>query len=129
MQWTLEFGEPCGAALVRTSGVFTAVDHGKMVVDIVSHPDWYPGHHILFDHRELSFDGTGYAEILQVRDNHAKHEARIGNARSAILMKSAADYGFGRQFEMLFEGHVSAQVQIFTDEEAATRWLCDAPAG
>ena len=42
-------------------------------------------------------------------------------------MKSAAGYGIGRQVEMLFEGHVSALFQIFTDEAEATRWLCGTP--
>ena len=127
MQWTLTFGEPCGAAVVRTSGVFDAADHERMVAEIVSHAEWVPGHPILFDHRDLSFEGSGYSQMLIARANHARHDERIGNARSALLMKSAADYGLGRQVEQLFEGHVSARFQIFTDEASATDWLCNAP--
>jgi hypothetical protein len=33
----------------------------------------------------------------------------------------------GRQIEVLFDGHVSALLQIFTDEAEATRWLCGTP--
>lgn len=65
--------------------------------------------------------------MAAARDNHAAHEAQIQNARSAILMKSAADYGVGRQFQSLADGHVSAELRIFNNEESAKEWLC-APA-
>lgn len=124
MKWTVNFNEVCGAAVVRTRGVFNVSDHGRMVEDIVSREEWRPGHSILFDHRELSFDSIGYEDMVRARENHLAHEARIGNARSAILMKSAADYGVGRQFQLLAEGRVSADLEIFADEQAATAWLC-----
>jgi hypothetical protein len=66
--------------------------------------------------------------MATARDNHAAHESRIQNARSAILMKSTSDYGLGRQFQSLADGHVSAELGIFADEESAKEWLC-APAG
>lgn len=124
MEWTVTFDGSRGAAVVRTRGKFNTVDHKRMVADIVTRDEWYPGHPVLFDHRQLSFEGTGYSEMLGARENHAKFEARIGNARSAILMKAGADYGLGRQFQSLAEGRVTAELQIFTDEASATDWLC-----
>ncbi len=129
MEWTLVFGEWCGAAVVRTRGVFDVADHRRMVAEIVAHDEWRPGQPILFDHRQLSFEGARYADMLNARDNHVAHEGRIGSARSAILMKSAADYGIGRQFQNLAAGHLSAELQVFTDEALAREWLCASEQG
>ena len=127
MDWTVSFNEFCNAAVVRTRGVFNIADHGRMVADIVGRSEWRPGQRILFDHRELDFSGTRFEEMAAARDTHLAHESRIQNARSAILMKSMSDYGLGRQFQSLADGHVSAQMGIFDDEDAAKKWLCAPP--
>jgi hypothetical protein len=85
VEWTVTFDGCRGAAVVRTRGTFNTIDHKLMVADIVTRDEWHPGHAILFDHRDLSFEGTGYPEMLNARENHALYEARIGNARSAIV--------------------------------------------
>ena len=129
VKWTVSFNELCGAAVVRTRGVFNVSDHGRMVADIVSREEWRPGHPILFDHRELSFDSSGYEDMVRARENHLAYESRIGNARSAILMNAAADYGVGRQFQLLTEGRVAAELEIFADELTAKAWLCEPSRG
>jgi hypothetical protein len=124
MNWTVSFKEICGAAVVRTRGVFSVSDHRRMVEDIVSRNEWHPGQRILFDHRELDFNGARYQEMTGALDNHSAYEDRIQNARSAILMKSPVDYGLGRQFQGLAEGNVAAQLGVFADEVSAREWLC-----
>ena len=124
MEWTVTFDQSRGMAVVRTLGEFNVTDHELMVADIVSRKEWRPGHPILFDHRQLDFADAGYPDMLGARENHALHEARIGKARSAILMRSLADYGLGRQFQNLAEGYLSAELRVFIDESSATAWLC-----
>ena len=128
MEWAVEFDASRGAAIVTTSGVFTDADHARMVADIVTRAQWRPGHPVLFDHRALDFGDAGYQHIRAARDNHLAHDQHIGAARSAILMRSTADYGRGRQFQLLVEGLVSANLAVFTDERAAWQWLCAPPA-
>ena len=128
MEWVVVFDESVGAAVVTTRGVFNVADHARMVADIVSRPQWRPGHPVLFDHRRLDFDGAGYWKMRGARDNHLAHEDRIGAARSAILMKSVADYGSGRQFQQLVDDVTSAELKVFIDEKAAWRWLAAEPA-
>lgn len=56
-------------------------------------------------------------------ENHVAHDERIGTGRAAVLMKAPADYGRGRQFELLTEGRISATMRIFLDEAEAIAWL------
>jgi len=123
VDWTVSFTELPGAAVVRTGGVFNVADHRRMVADIVGRQEWRPGYPILFDHRQLDFGGAGLADMRRAREIHLAHEADIGTARSAILMKSAADYGLGRQFQLLTADSTSAELRIFDNEPAAREWL------
>jgi len=123
MEWAVVFDEARGAAIVTTRGAFDVADHARMVEDILASPRWRPGHPILFDHRALDFAGAGYEEMTAARDTHRSHDARIGAARTAILVRTGADFGRGRQFELVAEASVSAELAVFVDEEAAWRWL------
>jgi hypothetical protein len=125
MDWTVEHNAAQGYVTVRTRGEFTLRDHLQMIEDIVSRDFWRPGTAVLFDHRELDFGATGIAAMRQASENHVEHDERIGRGRAAVLMRSPADYGRGRQFEMLTDGRVEAQVQIFLDEDEALRWLLE----
>lgn len=124
MDWSVQFGVHCGAAVVKTFGPFDVDDHRRMVEDIVSRPEWTPGQRILFDHWDLDFGDAKLHEMLAARTNHREHEDRIGNARTALLMKPGADYGLGRQFQMLSEHHVTAELAVFSDLRKAVAWLC-----
>jgi hypothetical protein len=123
MEWDVVFDEARGAAIVTTRGVFDEADHARMVADIVGRPRWHPGHPVLFDHRALDFGAAGFPDMRAARDNHVAHDEQIGAARSALLMKSLADFGRGRQFELMVDGVVSADLAVFVDEGAAWRWL------
>lgn len=127
VEWDVVFDASRGAAVVTTRGAFSDADNARMVTDIVSRPEWQPGHPILFDHRQLDFSAAGYQQMLTAGGTHRAYDQRIGNARSAILMKSLADFGVGRQFQHIVEG-VSAEVAVFIDEKAAWKWLMPGPS-
>ena len=125
MEWTIEQGKGTDYFAVATRGAFDVDDHRRMVKDIISRDFWRPGMSVLFDHRALDFGDTGYAEMRKAADNHLSNDICIGEGKAAILMKSLADYGRGRQFELLTEGQVSARMQVFLDEAQAVRWLLE----
>lgn len=126
MEWTVVFDEVRDTAIVTTSGVFSPAGNARMVADIVGRPQWRPGKRILFDHRNLDFGTAGYPQMLAASGNHRANDDRIGAARSALLMKSLADFGVGRQFQHMVDG-VSAEVGVFIDEDAAWTWLLAEP--
>ena len=128
MEWEVVFDEARGTAIVTTRGEFDAVDHARMVADIVGRPEWRPGHPVLFDHRALDFGAAGFQQMFVAGGNHRAYDARIGNARSALLMKSLDDFGVGRQFQKIVDGRVSANLAVFVDEDEAWSWLAAARA-
>ena len=121
MTWTVEDGTPY--MTVRTAGRFNADDHQTMVADIVGRPFWHPGRDVLFDHRALSFSGTGYAAMAAALQNHLAFDRKIGDGRAAILMANPADFGVGRIFESIASDEVRAELRVFLDEGAAREWL------
>ena len=123
MQWSVELSGADGYAVVTTSGTFNVADHLRMIDDIVSRPGWRPGTDVLFDHRGLSFDDADLRAMYQAGANHLLNDARIGGGKAAILMRSLSDYGRGRQFELMTEGRVSANMCVFLDESEAVGWL------
>lgn len=125
MEWTVEHTNAQDFVTVATRGEFTLHDHRRMIEDVVTRDFWRPGTAVLFDHRELDFGETGLGTMRQASENHAANDERIGSGRAAVLMRTPADYGRGRQFEMLTEGRVGATVQIFLDEAQALRWLLE----
>jgi hypothetical protein len=125
MEWTVEHRQTQDFVIVLTRGAFTLHDHRRMIEDVVSRDFWRPGMAVLFDHRALDFGETGFAAMRQASENHVANDERIGSGKAAVLMRSPADYGLGRQFEMLTDGRVGATVQIFLDEAQALRWLLE----
>jgi hypothetical protein len=125
MHWTIEFDEPQGYFRIVRRGDFTPTEHQRMIEDLVSRPEWRPGAAALFDCRQVRFGDIGFNEVLEVKSIHVSNDARIGDGKSAILMKSDGDYGLGRQFQNLTRGWVSAQIHIFVDEAEAVAWLLE----
>lgn len=123
MEWTVE--DRGGYVAVTTRGAFAADDHGRMVEDIVTRDFWRPGTSVLFDHRALDFGASGLAVMRQAGENHQAHDVRIGDGKAAVLMGTLVDYGRGRQFELLTDGRVSANLRVFLDEAEALRWLLE----
>lgn len=123
MEWTIGHGSSRDYLVVATRGAFSVDDHRRMIEDIISRDFWRPGMSVLFDHRELDFGDSGLAVMRQAAENHLARDICIGDGKAAILMKTLADYGRGRQFELLTEGQVGARLQIFRDEAQALHWL------
>lgn len=123
MDWTIAHDPENGFVTVVTGGVFTVGDHTRMTEDVLSRDFWRPGTAVLFDHRELEFGAAGFAAMRQAAETHVEHDARIGHGKAAVVMKAPADFGRGRQFEMLTEGRVGATMRIFLDPAEAVAWL------
>jgi hypothetical protein len=123
MEWTVEQADGQDFVTVVTRGAFTTADHLRMTEDVLSRDFWRPGTAVLFDHRALEFGAADFAAMRAAADTHVAHDERIGQGKAAVLMKAPADFGRGRQFELLTEGRVGATMRIFLDPAEAVAWL------
>ena len=123
MNWTVEYRESGHYVIVTADGKFTVEDHRKLLEDVSSREFWRPGMNLFVDNRKLDFDDAGSEEIMQASINHSKIDALFGNGKTGILMKSISDFVLGREYEMLTDEKVSADLHIFLDEKQALRWL------
>ena len=123
MNWTVHKIKGQSYIKVTTEGVFSSADHLKMIEDIVSRDFWMPGTNVLFDHRNLEFGETDVSIFKEASSNHEKNDRHIGDGKAAILMKSLADFGRGRQFELIADNKISAKLHIFLREKEAIKWL------
>lgn len=123
MNWTVQKPAEKPFVKVVTEGDFNLTDFLKMIEDIISRDFWKPGTNVLFDHRNLEFGSTDISIIKEACKNHKKYDERIGGGKSALLMKSLADFGRGRQYELVTKGKISAKPYPFLDEAEAVNWL------
>lgn len=123
MDWTMKLIEQINTVRVTSSGTFDSDDDLKLVKDIISQNYWKPGMNMLLDHREVKFEGTDINQLRRVSEHHKKYEAEIGAGKMALLMKSLTDFARGRQFELLTEHDMEAEINVFVDEDKALEWL------
>ncbi|HEY0050067.1 MAG TPA: hypothetical protein VGB68_12310 [Pyrinomonadaceae bacterium] len=123
MNWDIEYIENRHYIRVKYEGLFSVTEQTAAIEDLLSRQFWQPGLPILIDHRKLDFGNTNIPIIQQVGSFHQKNDARIGQGRIAVIMKSLSDFGRGRQFELITKGKISARVEIFLEEEKAINWL------
>lgn len=122
MHWEIACGE-AGYVAIKTSGGFTAHGQALLLKEIISKDYWRPGMRALFDHRELDFGKADFKSMSSAGRSHKTHDARIGKTRTAILCRPGIAYASIRQFLAITEGDISADIQLFTEEAAALKWL------
>jgi hypothetical protein len=123
MKWSAEYIPDKHYVCIVAEGDFTVEGQLQMMEDVAARDYWQPGMNILCDFRKLEFNPDSLPVIREVSVNRLKKDAQIGNGKSALLMNSLADYGRGRQYQLLVESKVSAHHRVFTDEKAALDWL------
>ncbi|HEX8248904.1 MAG TPA: hypothetical protein VF599_12070 [Pyrinomonadaceae bacterium] len=115
MNWTIEYIEEGNFVRATPEGLFNHDDHRRMIDDIVSREFWKQGMSALFDNRKLEYGATTAQLMKGAGANHLEYNARIGDGKAVLLMKSTPDFMRGRQYEIITEGKVSAKVGIFQD--------------
>lgn len=123
MRWSIEHVKAGNFVRIVLEGNFNLADQRRMIDDIVSRDFWTPGMSALFDNRKLEYGATTVQLMKEAGANHLEYDARIGDGKAALLMKSTPDFMRGRQYEIITQGKVSAKVGIFQEETEALEWL------
>lgn len=123
MNWFIEYNENQNYVRIAYEGLFSVDEQTAAIEDLLSRKFWKPGLPILIDHRKFDFGDTDIPVMRRTAAFHQNHDARIGAAKIAVIMKSLSDFGRGRQFELITKGKISAKLEIFLEEEKALEWL------
>ena len=125
MKWSATYIQDKRYVEIVIEGKFTAEGLIQMMDDVITREYWQPGMNVLSDFRKVKFDADSLAAIRKASEGRLKKEKQIGSGKSALLMNSLADYGRGRQYQLLTESKISARLRVFTDEKEAIDWLLD----
>ncbi len=107
--------------IIKTNGSMTGEDFVAMAKDILNHPDHKPDSNILFDHRDLNFENVTIQDIEKIRSFHRENENKIGNGRSAIVVRSRSEWNnIWDQGEKITTKNI---VKIFDDLDNAFNWI------
>ena len=123
MKWRIEYSTDRKFVRVNLEGKFSVEGHLAMIEDILAQDFWRPGMSVLFDNRRVDYGDSSFEVMTRASRNQTVHDERIGHGKAALLMKSVSDFGLGRQYEIITDEKVSANVHIFLDENQALRWL------
>ena len=91
--------------------------------DIISHPQWRPGNHILLDHRALKIDAITESGIENVSAYFKSITDKLGNGKVALVMTRDIDFGIARAWENITAYDVDTKVYVFRELEKAISWL------
>jgi hypothetical protein len=123
MNWTIQYPEDQNYARVCIEGKFDADIHLRNIKEITVQENWIPGTNLLFDCIKADFDASRYQDVQDLANNFIKNDLLVGCGKVALLMRSVVDFGKGRQFEILTDELICANVYIFLTEQEALRWL------
>lgn len=127
MLWKLKYVFPPERHIrLMIRGNLTSVSFHAMILDLVSNELWKPGNSVLLDYRTIDFAAaTNYPLMLTMCDFVVRYNEKLGSARIALLVNSVADFGCGRQLELLTVNRASSEIRAFREEENALRWLLE----
>jgi hypothetical protein len=125
MEWTIIKTDEESFIRLMPRRNFNHVDYRAMVNDVVTSDFWESGTDVLVDYRQVEFGASNIETFRELVCIHQKYDTQIGTCRLAILMKTQADFGRGRQFELLARGKIAASLHIFLEEQEAVHWLLD----
>ncbi|MBS1794951.1 MAG: hypothetical protein JSS81_13910 [Acidobacteria bacterium] len=104
-------------------------DQQRMFNEISALPEWTDGMPILFDNRLLDLsvsDSNLIRDSVQVLLNFCRKNPAT---KIAGLVDSTVNFGFGRQFEIIFEIEGGVKFHLFRDEIQALGWLMQPELG
>lgn len=121
MPHTITLNDPIGIIVVRYSGTIAASEIRQAIDEVVAIPGFKPGLRLIADFQDSETPITG-REVWQLADYAARHDARWGQTKWAVLASSEATYGLARIFTTLTDHHKVA-TQVFRTAREAGDWL------
>lgn len=126
MKWGFESSATGNRYLrVNINGQLIIEEQKRMLDEIAGLAQWNPETPILFDNRNLDLTQTN-SEIIRLSVTVLiEFTKNLPKTKIAGLVATDLNFGFGRQFETLYEIENGASFRIFRDETTAIQWLLE----
>ncbi len=123
MKHTIQISQDQSLFTVITEGDGDAQGIISFLKDIISHPEWQAGKHILLDHRKLQIDQIQLAGIEKVSDYFKTIGPKLGDGKIALVMNRHIDFGIARSWENITRHDVVIRIKVFREMDQALAWL------
>jgi hypothetical protein len=99
-------------------------DYNKQMKDFVQSDEFPSDVNTLWDLREMDFSDHDYQMEERIVKARGELNKKRGNAKVALVVESAIQYGMARVFQSLADPH-SSIIRVFYSYEDAQDWVCD----
>jgi len=125
MNWEITYIDGKNYVRIVSTGIFNVKELPRGFDALLSSDFWKKGIPLLFDNSDLSFENANFGAMKEASICYLYFAERLGPGKAVLLMKSAANFGFGRQFQFLAEDKGERQIRVYSNEAEALDWLLD----
>lgn len=123
MDYSIVYTKSTNCFITKTNGKMNADDFIKMAESLLDHTKSFPGANVLFDHTSLDFKDVSVDDLQKIREFHMSHEEKIGNGKSAMLLKTGLSKEWYHLWSQGEKIKTQNRVQVFEDYNDALGWL------
>jgi hypothetical protein len=123
MNYKITYLDPADLLVVKTSGKMNADDFIEMAKDLLQHPQCLANSNVIFDHATLEFNDVSFSDLQKIRRFHLSNEERIGNGKSAIIVKVGLSKEWYRLWSQGDKIKTGNKVQVFENYNDAFNWV------
>lgn len=123
MSYEISYIEDGSYMLVEISGGANVSLLKEMVEEVIAHPKWHESIPGLIDFRGFSASGLSSDDVYDLADLCRNLGQMLGSGNCALVMSKELDFGLARMWQMMTEGHVEMEIDIFKSIDDARDWL------
>jgi len=123
MNYKISYLDAAGSLVVKADGRMNADDYISMAKDLLKHPRCLAGINVIFEHTGLEFAGVSADDLQKIRAFHMQNEERIGNGKSAIVVKAGMSLEWHKLWSSGEKIKTANIVRVFENYEDALKWI------
>lgn len=123
MNYKITYLDSTDLLVVKTAGKMDVDDFIAMAKDLLQHPRCLVGGNVIFDHAALEFNDVPVSDLQRIRAFHMSNEERIGNGKSAIVVKIGLSKEWHKLWSQGEKIKTGNKVQVFENYNDAINWV------
>ena len=128
MKYDFNFSQMPDYVLIKTGGFDVVEDLYKLLKDLFASPKWQQGTPVIFDHQYLDLKKMTFKQVTMIQEIVEFHAQKLAGAKCAFVI-SSNNKTLATELSNQSEQKSISQIKLFTDLEAAKKWVLDASNG